>query len=148
MAVEVAEQLVRMEASGALQRCNVTSVAMVAQAASCCTLLARICQFSAADAARVAATVAVDLGSGRRALQALARADSAGIGEMSSFDAAGDLLDSMQGFVLLARHRDEVPTFFSSVARPEKLLGWLQDAAAVLNRLGSLSGAGAWGSAR
>ena len=80
-------------------------------------------------------------GSGRRALQALARVRDSALNIRNS---AADLLDSMQMFTRLLNHGDFV-AFATSVAPPERLLGWLQDAAAVLNCLGSLPRAGGQG---
>ena len=110
-------------------------------AAACCAALASASQLPRSEAAQVAAAAAVNLGSGRRALQALARTSDSALNIRNS---AADLLDSMQMFTRLLNHGDFV-TFATSVAPPQRLLGWLQDAAAVLNRLGSLPRAGGQG---
>ena len=83
---------------------------------------------------------ATALGSGRSVMQSMAQLSGAALVQASGL--ASDLVDNMQYCIVLATLKHILESFVRDVAPPSQLLGWLRDAAAVLNRLGRLSRAG------
>lgn len=140
LTVEMADRLVQSETSGTLLQRGAFDIRFAACVAASCAMVARCCPLSPADSSRVAATAAIALGSGRTVLQGLAMLPGTTIPHVKG--AMSDLLDNMRYSVLLALHHGVMGPFARDVAPPSRLLGWMQDAAAVLNRLCSLDRAG------
>ncbi len=144
LTVEVADRVVQLEASGALLAHGELCSGCLSSAAGSCALLALCCPLSPADSLRVAAVAAAALGSGRSVLQAIAQRRGSALTQARY--AALDVIINVRYCVVLATDRDIMAAFAQSVAPPARLLGWMRDAAAVLNRLGALSRAGEHGS--
>ncbi|KAI7836885.1 hypothetical protein COHA_009217 [Chlorella ohadii] len=137
LTVEVADRVVQLEASGALLAHGELCSGCLSSAAGSCALLALCCPLSPADSLRVAAVAAAALGSGRSVLQAIAQRRGSALTQARY--AALDVIINVRYCVVLATDRDIMAAFAQSVAPPARLLGWMRDAAAVLNRLGALS---------